>query len=514
MRGVWFVVLVLLVPIHKTLTIEDGKVSKGIIFNEKGALELSGKEYYVLMTVDVRGLQDMIRPIDSAITKVKKGLKDELQLLRSLPNRIEMKGNRDQQRIVRMTVNITKTLEDHLHFLSNDLEDRQRSLNDFLISMGNINLSHEQTRNKRGLCDGCGSLLNFVFGLTTDTQLRATNEALERFAELSEAERNMINIHSDILNSSTIQMEEIEKSVDKVTICLGRVVEDISTLNNHLETIQNNEFLLANTLTLMSALTYAGTALADLSNNFINMKLGITEFQKGFLSSYLVPPNVIMEIVTEIQGRGLKNLFPPIEKYLSVYYKFVRVIQLPHDNLSFLLRIPLEGQPSIKLRLFEIVNIPQPVGERLVMSFANLPKFLAVSDDLSLYMELEDLSDCRLYEKLYVCSITNPVYRSKAPSCALDIFKGKLDSQLCEKNFSPDLMKPLVHKSPIGWIYSSSISQELTISCSGNIKSIEIPVGYGKLNLEESCRLSSEYYMIPSSTEHHGLNRTKRVDIV
>ena len=32
--------------------------------------------------------------------------------------------------------------------------------------------------------------------------------------------------------------------------------------------------------------------------------------------------------------------------------------------------------------------------------------------------------------------------------------------------------------------------------------------------MEESCRLSSEFYMIPSSAEHHGLNRTRKVDMV
>ena len=83
---------------------------------------------------------------------------------------------------------------------------------------------------------------------------------------------------------------------------------------------------MAQALTLTSALSYASNALADLGNQFIQMKLGMSTLQRGYLSSYLIPPNIVMEIIKEIQSRSLKTLFPPIESYLSIYYKFIKVI--------------------------------------------------------------------------------------------------------------------------------------------------------------------------------------------
>ena len=199
----------------------------GILFKKAGDISISGKEYIVLLDINVDSLLDALSPITKTIRNIRIGLNDEVYAFNQLKPRRGNKAlpyNEDDTKIRRQDVDynntqifsditntLTSSLQQHLKFLVSDLTERQSEVENYLKSLGKYNLkTKNSTRTRRGLCDGCGSILSYVLGLSTEAELADTNEALTRYKELSETIRKTVNIHTKIIKQSDVQIGKIE----------------------------------------------------------------------------------------------------------------------------------------------------------------------------------------------------------------------------------------------------------------------------------------------------------------
>ena len=117
---------------------------------------------------------------------------------------------------------------------------------------------------------------------------------------------------------------------------------------------------------------------------------------------------------------------------------------LPHNELSFVISIPLIGDPRLNMKLYEIISIPTPIKKGFTINYSNLPAYIGVTDDRTLYAELElaDLELCRKFDTNYLCPVAFPIFRNNAPSCSLDLFNNLSGEKTCNKKFSPRLSRP------------------------------------------------------------------------
>ena len=148
----------------------------------------------------------------------------------------------------------------------------------------------------------------------------------------------------------------------------------MSVLNRHIQRIEAIEYTLAHSLTMVNALSYAANNVNDMANEFINLKLGLDKMNQGSLGTYLVPPEIVLNIVQEIIKKNLRAMFPATFNYLELWYAYIKVIPLPHSTLSFAISFPLEGDPHLKLNLYKVTSIPHPINEHLTLNFKGLPK--------------------------------------------------------------------------------------------------------------------------------------------
>ena len=217
-----------------------------------------------------------------------------------------------------------------------------------------------------------------------------------------------------------------------------------------------------------------------------------------------MPPDEILKLVTHISKKNLNPILPPSEEYLPALYKYIRVQSLPHSALSFIISIPLEGDPRVHLEIYEIFSLPHPINEKLTLTYTDLPRYLAVSDDRTIFMEYESLTSCRHHGQTYLCPIDVPVYREGAPSCALSLFKGITDTSECEKHFSTALVRPLLTRTSAGWLYSISQMDKITITCPGEVSSVIVHPGSGKINVQDNCKLTGKTFILPGSADTGG----------
>ena len=187
---------------------------------------------------------------------------------------------------------------------------------------------------------------------------------------------------------------------------------------------------------------------------------------------------------------------------------------IPLRPLSFLISIPLTGDPKIQLELYEIFNLPHPITPTLTLEYSSMPKFLAVSDDRLRYQEFKDMKDCRNHGQYYLCGIQAPIYRDDAPSCALNLFRNLLSDQQCDKHFSGKLRKPKLIKSSLGWLYSFSDPDIISITFPLTTERISIPMGSGQIETGPNCKVSGSQFLLPSSAEPMGDSLSVNISLV
>ena len=494
--------------------------SASVLFKDRGNLELSGRSYYVILEINLNNLLDSIAPIGLGIEEITNGLDSELNYLESqLPRRTNKRlipeSDQNVTRFDQLYEVLSETMREHLRFLTKDLMQRHHGLLDFVRSLENSeNDEVGGHRDARGLVDGGGSLLSWIFGLATENEISETNEILERASNLGEESRKMLNLHTKILNNSAVQFEMIKTHLNRVDDCLDQVRNNVLVLSNYILNNNNHQFRMEHSLIITNSLAYASSAITDLATQFITLKQGLNKLRQGYINSELMPPDEILNLISQISKKNLNPILPPSEEYLPALYKYIRVQSLPHSPLSFIISIPLEGDPRIHLKVYEIFSLPHPINNQLTLTYTDLPRYIAISDDRRIFIEYESLDSCRHHGQKYLCPIEVPVYREGAPSCALSLFKGLKDTTDCQKHFSPALVRPLLTRTSAGWLYSISQEDKITITCMGDVSSVIVKPGSGKINVKDNCKITSRQFLLPGSADTGGEIRIYNVSTV
>ena len=489
-------ILALWLPVQCDLKV----TSSPVLFKHCGEIEISGRDYHTVLEVSVKQLIWDISPIKTMIDDISLGLSRAIKRLdQRMGDGHTFHNGTDDIPFQDMSTAMNSQMRLHVNFLLKDLNEKKLILTEFLESIG----KPKPSRAKRGMIDGGGQILKWLFGVATDRDLDSTQDLLDEVNKITEATRVEVNLHSQILNSTAMNFEKIDDHIYKLTACLKNVQDGIHSLSGVVENNREHAHSIIHAVIMTNNLAYASSAISDLSSEFINLKLGLDKFTTGYLSSDIIPPATILDLMQHITAKNLKPIYPATAEYLPILYRVIRVEALPFKPLTFVISIPLTGDPPIKFDMYEIFNMPHPINAQITMTYSNLPKYLAVSDDRRLYQEFETMEGCRVHDTYYLCRTDLPIYRDDAPSCALDLFRGNSDRS-CNKHFGGPLTRPQLIKTDIGWLYSFSAPTNLSITCPYNTSIIQVPRGSGKLELGVSCKISDHKFLIPSEASPSG----------
>ena len=490
--------------------------SSPVLFKGRGTIEISGKSYHTLLRVSVQELVNSLTPIGDSISQIDTTLNETLTRLS--PSRRAHKlaleynlANRSLDSFDSLTVALNSHMRDHMSFLMADLVDKHQQLHSFILTLDKNDDS--QPRTKRGAVNAGGSVLKWLFGVATEDDVIDTQQLVDKVTTLAEKTRVQLNLHSEILNTTAVNFAKVDDHMAKLTQCLNQVKGNIEAIATIVTGGQENSYTLAHAIILTNSLTYASSAIQDLSNQFMNLKMGLNKFKSGFLSPEIVPPSTILNLIDVITRKNLKPMYPSATEYIPMLYRFIKVEEVPARPLTYIISIPLLGDPRLNLKLYEVYNMPHPVSDTLTITYSGIPNFLAVSDDHRLYQSFADMHSCRSHGTVYLCNTDFPVYRDEAPSCVLNLFRGVGDD-VCERHFSGPLKRPLIIKSTIGWLYSVSSDEEVSITCPSNTTRVTIKTGSGIINTNSDCKLSGKKFILPSEAQPRGQTIEFRASLV
>ena len=469
-------------------------------FTDRGKLVLRGRSYLVPYKVDTHNLLSQLEPIERGLQNVQKLYQ---QVRTNVAYHTAKKILRDDKHLVSL---LPPSFTEHLSYLVADAHLHRKNIRNFLDTLGERG---EETasnvtqagRDPRGLLDGAGELMRFAFGLATEKQVGQVTERVSSLEELVGALSERSLIHQDILNTSLIHIDLLERQQSRITECLTSIEGNLVRFANVSATRYSD---IVHLLTLTNSLSYISAGLADLTATFSSFRQGMEVMKQGRMAVALLPEPTVLEIVQSITQKNLKLLFPGVKKFLGFYYQNVAVIRLLEPT-EFVLSFPLLSEPDITFDLFEIQPLPHPLPSGRIVTYENLSPYLAISPDWSFQFELSTLTHCTQYRDLFLCDVDCPINKGVGGSCAAQLFHHDPVAPACKKHISSEAVTTSFTKAMHGWFYATTREVALSVSCPGKLSErITLPIGAGKLNYTNDCLISSTEFVLPAMADIFG----------
>ena len=165
---------------------------------------------------------------------------------------------------------------------------------------------------KRSTFNVLRSISNVLFGTATQEQVDEIHNKIQSIDRLTERERIMLNVHSSTLNMTIREMRSMEAALSKL--------QEATDLSNKI--IQ--EFFLQ-TLTIegeqrmLEALINLELALIALSNDNVNLKMGLLALLQTRVTPSMISDKVLLSILKEASVRPPGLLFSPVPEYVALY---------------------------------------------------------------------------------------------------------------------------------------------------------------------------------------------------
>ena len=491
--GITYLLLISLTP--GTLSNELREDSHPITFTPVGQIIHSGSHYIIPLQLNIESLLSQINPLEKALT-------DTSNHYEQLRNII---GDGDRRNSTPL-LNFPPSLRAHISLLIADLHQRMSNLKDLLITLADFGLSSApdtlKLRTIRGAFDIIGSGLHYLFGIVDSATYDEAKQIIESLQDMSEKERNTLNLHSRILNTTAIHVERLEDNQKKATAAIISLDSNVRVLALALQNTEEQLFEVSNAINMISSISYASSAIADLTYEFSRFSKGLSAMIRGSLAPEILPSTNLASIINELNLHShTRTLWPASAAYLPLYYKMAQVVPLNYQEFLFLVLIPLMPDSNSQMSLYRVSSLPYPVNTNVTISYGALSPYFAVSADHQLYtvMSDNDLAACRKFSSLHYCDHPRPLLKNTAPSCEYAFYTGINVGTVCHKHIGPKLSKPLFTRTPTRWLYATSDEFALTMVCPSGTRTLKIDVGVGAINLPKKCRGSSEYIVLPTT---------------
>ena len=366
--NLWHVLAVVFIVINGLeQPIQNMGPQSPINFRKIGTIHYSGRTYLLPLLLNVDDLFKMTVPLVD-------GLHNCQQKYESLMDRLT--GRRGLSDNVREYFPVS--MQSHIHLLLSDLAVRTNNLRTLLTTMGQYGRPYNvrepeasRLRFTRGLFDGLGTAAHWLTGLIDSNTYQEIQNIVENLNTLSERMRAQLNIHSDILNITLLHVEEIQNHQGKALEAIKQLEANLVSFNASLDHMLD----INSALHMISAISYASSALRDLDYKFGRFVDGLNKMNRGFLAPEIMSPDHLGLIIGSLSNKNLRPLWPATGEFINMYYRFAEVIPINTNNFFYFVTLPLLPQPDTQLNLYSVKYLPYPVSDNVTISFGTMPPF-------------------------------------------------------------------------------------------------------------------------------------------
>ena len=189
-------------------------------------------------------------------------------------------------------------------------------------------------RRRRGLIDGIGSALNYLFGVATDDQIGQIQETIRDMSENQKRIVNYIDQFTSVLNHT---YDEIQANRNQINVLNQKLRDLASVMRSDMSTLQTNLDWLSTRITFETIISQ----LEDVSHRYVRSYEAWLHrkenLEAGRLTENLLPPTVLQEILSETEDEQAFLIQP-----LQWYYEHFMITPIWVDTrLIYRTRLPV-----------------------------------------------------------------------------------------------------------------------------------------------------------------------------
>ena len=492
MAGSHFLTLIsaiVLIPLSHTLTDVERLDNSRALFMEEGTLVLTNSYAHLLLNYQVPKLKQHVQ----AVMLVKTQLM-EIKISATWPPGLnDRQRNRLSSRLRFVTKYITETTA-----------DIGARVNNLLVSIGSEPVSLDPADYHSQIIDGIASadralnrpvrqIISAGIGLVTGL-IGASVSSLFNFGTLS-----------DIISG---RQSVITHQVEDNILAINENTNAIVTLNKTVTGLAKSlldQMYATESLQLESTLLTISSVVGIVSNNLHHVAHSVQKAQSGEIALDAIDANGLqknLEILkqkTSSKGYQLTaNTISDLNQCKASYIYSKR-----NATLSLILHIPIYI-PNRELKLHKFLPTPILMKDNLpeapvVYLSLNTPQmYLGLDPSRTTFVELsaDDLALCQHHGQKFFCPHLSRL-KAKAPSCVYNLYINNIDKipKLCNAEYITLSFK-VTRLTMSSWLISTTLEEELFITCPGEQPRKEKLRGTAIVSLDKGCTATSPSILI------------------
>ena len=222
-----------------------------VTFTQIGQIIYSGDHYIVPIQLNVNDLLTMTEPLLNGLTETRS----------HFDNLVNHLAQRSRGHLLALDTSFPPSMQAHIALLMSDLEIRINNMRGLLASLANYgrqDLPEHTFRHKRSPFDFVGSAASYLFGLVDHSEFQDMGSIVQQLADLSEKERKQLNLHTHILNVTSLHIEALEQNQKRTRDAILTLDANVRAINLTITAEQDNMYTLDNSVRMISALRVGG----------------------------------------------------------------------------------------------------------------------------------------------------------------------------------------------------------------------------------------------------------------
>lgn len=473
------------------------QLNKGLLFLKKETILLSSSNWIVTIDVDL------------------------VSHAQAITNFMEAVDHFNPISLLSIHSNVSEPDQNIVQFLEKEARYMRKSAGHMLDDVTSINMTIDgittRKREKRGLVDGAGEVMKFLFGTLTTRDFTKINDRINNVSMATNEMTHIVKDQLTIISKSYSHLNEQQIKFRKLETLTKFLEQDFFAYQKFQKTeidkVNYRVTYLTKILQLSRSLSDSHDALYRTTQQ---IKSAFLYASQSTLDPYFLPYSQFMEITKDIQLRlphGQEILSYTHDGNFQIIYSSLKMSVFSYKQmLRIFVEFPIYRHDKT-FTIYEVLPLPTKIkNSDLFFSIVPSTDYFAISANLDYYYELSlaDFNNCQKHS-LTICSPTKAIKKANYKNCLFSLFTGKSVNieNICNikthRNFDPIFHRPF---NSYNYIYSISGTIPIHTVCdnhhsNNNGHFPDFLTGNGILQIPHSCNVIGHDFILFGNNPIH-----------
>ena len=371
--------------------------------------------------------------------------------------------------------------------------------------LGEVLKLTDPTRRLRGLFDGVGTGIQWLFGTATTADIERISSRLDGVAGSQDGIIHLMQHQTSVVNETLWEVREIESLVGNLTMKYDKLGKQVQRLYQGLHQVEETVYILLEVEEVYNAID---AEIAAWFRDISDLEVGLTALAAGRLPQSLFPPRQLRKVMSHVldglpAGWSLTVNKKGAEGLWSVYQEAEVSTMVRNGRLVVSIRLHV-FETLNRFTLYRVDSLTIPTtDQRGATRIVNLPPFLALATDAFVELTAEEAAVC-LRQKAPWCKIHTAVGKVEATSsCAWALFREqeKAVARDCKVRVSSWPGTQAIYLGKRRWALSALTNQTVEVSCPTEERHVISVPALGIFELPAGCSARTREWIFPASIE-------------